>query len=411
MNALTAGYLRLFTLVGIPAFLHWSGAIVNSFDWFGPLSHYSTVAWYVLEFAVLFGLVYIHELGHAAACRHVGGHVDSIVLWPFGGAAYVTPPPQPGPLLWTICGGLVVNLILVPITLGVFFLYHIGTGASGGDLDRFLRTVVIINVFLFLFNLLPIYPMDGGQMLHAALWYALGRARSLLVVSFLGIIGGVALIGVALALGGGWTWTVALAIFVAWQSVVGIMAADALSRPGVEHLAPGHFLMQRGDYQQAIEALTNAMERVQSNKAALATAYVQRGLAYLQIGENEKALADHIEAVRLGPTAVTYFARGESRLVRGEYDRAIADFSQALEFEPNLAAAYSHRGDAYFQLGHYEWALNDRDQARALDRSCPEIYQPRQEVAHHRFDMARAVAVCSRDIIVRPVERRRDAHA
>jgi Zn-dependent protease len=402
MNALATGSFRLFTLAGIPAFLHWSGAIEIP----GSLRHYSTGVWNVLDYVVLFGFVFVHELGHAVACRQVGGRVESIVLGPFGGSAYVTPPPQPGPLLWTTVGGLLVNLALVPVTFGLYLLYHYA-GADGSDLDRFLHTAAIINVFLLLFNLLPVYPMDGGQILHATLWTFLGRARSLMVVSFLGVVGGIALVGVAVALNSGWAWTIVLAVFVAWQSVVGFMAADALSRPGVEYLTPGHFLLQRGDYEQAVEEFTRAIGRIQRNKAALATAYVQRGLAHLRLGENDKALADHLEGVRLAPNAITYFARGETRLVRGEYDRAVADFSQALEFDPHFAAAYSHRGDAYFQQGHFEWALADRDTARSLDRSCPEIYQPRVDHGDHRFDFDRAIAACSRELVVKPVERRR----
>jgi Zn-dependent protease len=372
---------------------------------FGHLNSYSTGVWNLLEYVVLFGLVFVHELGHAVACRQVGGRVESIVLGPFGGSAYVTPPPRPGPLLWTTVGGLLVNLALIPVTFGLFLLYHFA--GDGGDFDRFLRTVAILNALLLLFNLLPMYPMDGGQILHATLWVFLGRARSLLVVSFLGVVGGIALVGLAAALGGGWAWTAVLAVFVAWQSIVGFLAADALSRPGVEHLTPGHFHLQRGDYEKAVEDFTRAIGLIQRNKAALATAHVQRGLAHLQLGENDRALTDHLEGVRLAPNAITYFARGETRLVRGEYDRAVADFSQALEFDPHFAAAYSHRGDAYFQMGHFDWALADRDTARSLDPSCPEIYHPRQDHGDHRFDFDRALAACSRDLVVRPVERRR----
>jgi Zn-dependent protease len=52
-----------------------------------------------------------------------------------------------------------------------------------------LRAVLFMNVGLLIFNMLPIYPLDGGQILRSLLWFVLGRARSLMVATVLGFIG------------------------------------------------------------------------------------------------------------------------------------------------------------------------------------------------------------------------------
>ena len=75
---------------------------------------YSSVIWNVLEYLTLFLIVLTHEFGHALACRSVGGQANQIVLWPFGGVAYVSPPQRPGAVLWSIVAGPLVNVVLVP---------------------------------------------------------------------------------------------------------------------------------------------------------------------------------------------------------------------------------------------------------------------------------------------------------
>ena len=57
------------------------------------------------------------------------------------------------------------------------------------DLVRFLQMVGYINAGLLVFNLLPIYPLDGGQIVRSLLWFVMGRARSLMAVTVLGFVG------------------------------------------------------------------------------------------------------------------------------------------------------------------------------------------------------------------------------
>jgi Zn-dependent protease len=223
------GSIRLFRFSGIDVFLHWSWFLVAAYEIQTRKGNYSSVTWNVLEYLALFLIVMIHEFGHALACRQVGGRADRIVLWPLGGVAYVDPPPRPGATLWSIAAGPLVNVVLLPI-----FYALVTLGGSSGwadtmpDFYALLVAVQFINKWLLIFNILPIYPLDGGQILRSLLWFVLGRARSLIVATVLGLVGVAGFIGLAL-----WrrdVWLGAIAVFMLMNCWSGLQHARALLR-------------------------------------------------------------------------------------------------------------------------------------------------------------------------------------
>jgi Zn-dependent protease len=223
------GSIHLFRLFGIDVFLHWSWFLVAAYEIQTRKGAYSSVAWNVLEYLALFLIVMIHEFGHSLACRQVGGKADRIVLWPLGGVAYVDPPPRPGATLWSIAAGPLVNVVLIPILFAVVVLGgSLGWAESMPDLYRLALEIQFINKWLLIFNILPIYPLDGGQILRSLLWFVLGRARSLIVATVLGLIGVAGFIGLAL-----WhqdLWLGAIAVFMLMNCWSGLQHARALLR-------------------------------------------------------------------------------------------------------------------------------------------------------------------------------------
>jgi Zn-dependent protease len=190
------GAIRLFRAGGIDVFLHWSWFFVALLELQWRARQYGSPLWNVAEYLALFGIVTMHEFGHALACRSVGGRADRIVLWPLGGVAYVDPPQRPGATLWSIAAGPLVNVALLPVLFGVYFAGGAaGWAESAPDLLGLVRVVGLTNVVVLVFNVLPVYPLDGGQMLRSLLWYPLGRARSLTVATLVGFAG-VAALGV-----------------------------------------------------------------------------------------------------------------------------------------------------------------------------------------------------------------------
>jgi len=163
MTSIRSGSIRLFRVGGIDLFLHWSWFLVAAFEINGRTKSYSSLTWNVLEYLALFLIVMLHEYGHALACRQVGGTANRIVLWPLGGVAYVNPPPRPGATLWSIAAGPLVNVALLPILSILGMLNRsLGWAEAMPNAHALLRAVWLINLGLLIFNMLPIYPLDGG---------------------------------------------------------------------------------------------------------------------------------------------------------------------------------------------------------------------------------------------------------
>jgi Zn-dependent protease len=223
------GAIRLFRFAGIDLFLHWSWFLVAAIEIQNRRGRYSSVGWNVAEYLGLFLIVMLHEFGHALACRQVGGSANQIVLWPLGGVAYVNPPERPGATLWSIAAGPLVNVALFPLLLvGVYLSRSLDWATSMPDAYRLLRALLYIDAGLFIFNMLPVYPLDGGQILRSLLWFPLGRARSLLVATILGFVGVAAFI--VLAFFRQSLWTGALAVFMLMNCWSGLQHARALLR-------------------------------------------------------------------------------------------------------------------------------------------------------------------------------------
>jgi Zn-dependent protease len=223
------GSIHLFRIKGIDVYLHWSWFLVALYEIQARKGSYSSVVWNLIEYLALFAIVLTHEFGHSLACRSVGGTADNIMLWPLGGVAYVNPPQRPGATLWSIAAGPLVNVVLaLPLTIAWRTARSLQWQYSNPDVYRLIVAVLITDIVLLVFNILPIYPLDGGQILRSLLWYPLGRARSLLVASFLGFFGVAGLL--ALALWEQSIWTGLIAAYAGMNCWNGFKTARALRK-------------------------------------------------------------------------------------------------------------------------------------------------------------------------------------
>jgi len=221
------GTIRLFKFRGIQVYLHFSWFLVAAYELTQRKGIYTSPVWAGAEYVALFAIVLLHEFGHALACRQTGGIADRIVLWPLGGIAFVNPPRRPGAMLWSIAAGPLVNVVLFPVLSVIVYFLGTGDGGDGGtDLMQFFWQVWRINLGLLIFNMLPVYPLDGGQILRALLWFPLGEIQSLRIASVVGLIGGACLALVAI-----WTWSFwlgILAFFIFSRAVAGWQYSKAL---------------------------------------------------------------------------------------------------------------------------------------------------------------------------------------
>jgi len=229
MPSVRQGSIRLFRFAGIDLFLHWSWFLVAFYEISARSKTYSSLTWNVLEYLALFLIVMLHEFGHALACRQVGGRANQIVLWPLGGVAFVDPPPRPGATLWSIAAGPLVNVVLLPPLVLLYMLSGpLGWADTMPSFHAWLLTVLVINLGLLIFNMLPIYPLDGGQILRSLLWFVLGRARSLMAATILGFVGVAGLILLAVIRQDAWLGI--LSAFILMNCWGGLQHARALLR-------------------------------------------------------------------------------------------------------------------------------------------------------------------------------------
>lgn len=169
---------RLGSLLGIPFFLDPSWFLILGFltlvnarnftDSLGP-----SLAWSagLLMALLLFGSVILHELGHSLVARSQGIKVNSITLFVFGGVASIErESTSPEEAFQVAIAGPTVSLVL----FGLFYLLsqmlplsQVGLQIAG-ELAR-------INLIIALFNLIPGLPLDGGQVLKAAVWKLTGN--------------------------------------------------------------------------------------------------------------------------------------------------------------------------------------------------------------------------------------------
>jgi Zn-dependent protease len=229
MVSIQRGSLRLFRFAGVDVFLHWTWFVVAVFEIQYRAKDYTSIQWNILEYLALFLIVLLHEYGHALACKQVGGKADRIMLWPLGGVAYVLPPQRPGAVLWSIAAGPLVNVVLAAFlfALGVASVVA-GWATRMPDAHRLLAALLGINVLLLIFNMLPIYPLDGGQILRALLWFPFGRINSLMISTIIGLVGGAGLVMLAVVMQS--VWIGILAAFMLMSCWRGLQQSLSLSR-------------------------------------------------------------------------------------------------------------------------------------------------------------------------------------
>jgi Zn-dependent protease len=158
-----------WSLIAVVALIVWS-LTDGVFPSQNPgLSHNTYLGMAIVAAVLFLASILLHELGHSWVARHEGIEVDSITLWLFGGVSQFKGQfKSPGAEFRTAVTGPLVSIVL-----GVVFVL-IALAHPPSYVDGVAAWLGYINLILGVFNLIPAAPLDGGRVLHSALWRAKG---------------------------------------------------------------------------------------------------------------------------------------------------------------------------------------------------------------------------------------------
>jgi len=266
----------------------------------------------VLLLACLFGVVLVHEFGHCLACRWSGGAANEILMWPLGGLAFCMPRDRWTSHLFTAAGGPMVNVVLLVVLVPTIGLW---TGAWWGvaipnPLDLTLPAEVsepwllmalyllnTVSLILLLFNLLPIFPLDGGRILQTLLWPRIGYVRSMRYAVRVGYVGAICLFIMGLVIGptmlafiavfGGFTCYITHRQLQFTQETLGFESDEysaSLYRPDEDEVAPARPTRR----ERAVEQRAHREQQDARAVDAILQKIASRGMESLTRGEKRR---------------------------------------------------------------------------------------------------------------------------
>ncbi len=173
--------LRIATVAGIPIRLHFTFLLFLL--WIGLAGPSRAGGLSVLYVLAVFTCVVLHELGHSIVALRYGIPVSDITLYPIGGVARIEKRPTARQELWIAVAGPAVNVVIALALWAALGFESAGPLVqnlthSGAGLRPFAERVLLANVWLVAFNLIPAFPMDGGRVLRAILALYLPPARA-----------------------------------------------------------------------------------------------------------------------------------------------------------------------------------------------------------------------------------------
>jgi len=183
---------KLARIAGIDVYMHITFLIIIGWVAYSSWTEQRTWAAVlsgVFFILLLFAFVVMHEYGHALTARKYGIKTRDITLYPIGGVARLERMPEkPIEELWVALAGPAVNVVIAAVLFGYLILTRnlqpltslsISTGS-------FIERLMVVNLWLVGFNLIPAFPMDGGRVLRALLGLRLEYVQATQIAATVG---------------------------------------------------------------------------------------------------------------------------------------------------------------------------------------------------------------------------------
>lgn len=335
--------------------------------------------------------IFLHELGHTFAAQIVGVEVKSVFVWIMGGLTNLAyKPEKPVHNLFIAAAGPLVNMVLAFLCVAAYILLYIFFLPYSENVELFLWAQTFVNLFFSLaflnviligFNLLPVYPLDGGNILHALMEMFFGKSNAdwiTLVVSvpFLAVL---IILGII-------TRDYILLVFCA----IIALAVSSLNRSLLHKINLGvNYIFRRagyyhllGDYERAAQIYTQDIEK---EPAQIINHYLARASCYILMGQKERAVADIERVLKISPNhAFAMELRGEVYALEKNFDAALDLFSRVQAASPHWAVPYFDRASILLDRKEYQPALDELNKAVSLQGRMPLFYLVRS-LAHFRL--------------------------
>ena len=166
---------KLARIAGIDVYMHITFLIIIGWVAYSSWTEQRTWAAVlsgVFFILLLFAFVVMHEYGHALTARKFGIKTRDITLYPIGGVARLERMPEkPIEELWVALAGPAVNVVIAAVLFGYLILTRTLQPLTSLSISTgsFIERLMVVNLWLVGFNLIPAFPMDGGRVLRALL--------------------------------------------------------------------------------------------------------------------------------------------------------------------------------------------------------------------------------------------------
>jgi len=183
---------KLARIAGIDVYIHATFLLIIgwvAFTYWVEQGTLPAVLSGILFILLLFAFVVMHEYGHALTARRYGIRTRDITLYPIGGVARLERmPDRPIEELWVALAGPAVNVVIAALLFVYLFVTSSFepltslTISSGSMIER----LMVVNLWLVGFNLIPAFPMDGGRVLRALLGFRLEYVQATQIAATIG---------------------------------------------------------------------------------------------------------------------------------------------------------------------------------------------------------------------------------